>query len=477
MVQRFQSYVILYTEPMAQPLEATQNDLESNLDQVDTAPQGVDQLIDKLQATIRRIRVLASRGDQRAEEIQESLANLSDNPERMLRELAIQSETITANTQDEPESDSPQSPLPAPESTLTNNTLGIEKAGLVKPYYDSPQLAWDIGIMMGRGIDGAQFDPTLIEATDVSERYISQVIHDLLIPCVVRMYPTMEQRLDQIPRIEKFNSALQKKWDSQALPDDELEAIKIAVIGSLAEYAVLEHQYEFQGQMPEFTGFSEKKYRFLPLTLADAVTELLNQRVSKVDVNSVLAVLKKYLVDANGHGERIDNERTSAESATALLAVKIDAGLELSFDDILMAHAELEKGHAQAGSLYLEVLSQSPTPRDQVEPQLRDFVKRFAERLASVRPDSQPDDVRDLALLVIDDFTPIHPFHNGNGRMGRILANAILKKGGLPQIPVVIENKWKHRRALEESKVNPDAMKEYWLQNTTGNQTQNAIDK
>jgi len=61
------------------------------------------------------------------------------------------------------------------------------------------------------------------------------------------------------------------------------------------------------------------------------------------------------------------------------------------------------------------------------------------------------------------DFTPIHSFHNGIGRMGRILANAILTKGGLPQISVVIENKWKHRRALEESKVNPNAMKEYWF--------------
>ena len=50
-------------------------------------------------------------------------------------------------------------------------------------------------------------------------------------------------------------------------------------------------------------------------------------------------------------------------------------------------------------------------------------------------------------------FVYIHPYMDGNGRMGRFLMNAMLASGGYPWTVVPVEQRGEYMAALEEASV------------------------
>ena len=55
-----------------------------------------------------------------------------------------------------------------------------------------------------------------------------------------------------------------------------------------------------------------------------------------------------------------------------------------------------------------------------------------------------------LAGVVHNQFENIHPFQDGNGRVGRILMNNILIKHGLPPVNIGLKNRKKYYQCLQE---------------------------
>jgi Fic family protein len=55
-----------------------------------------------------------------------------------------------------------------------------------------------------------------------------------------------------------------------------------------------------------------------------------------------------------------------------------------------------------------------------------------------------------LAAVVHNQFENIHPFADGNGRVGRILLNNILIKHGLPPINIDFSRRQQYYAALQE---------------------------
>lgn len=55
-----------------------------------------------------------------------------------------------------------------------------------------------------------------------------------------------------------------------------------------------------------------------------------------------------------------------------------------------------------------------------------------------------------LAAVVHDQFENIHPFRDGNGRVGRILLNNILLKHNLPPINIDMKNRKEYYKSLQE---------------------------
>ncbi len=54
-----------------------------------------------------------------------------------------------------------------------------------------------------------------------------------------------------------------------------------------------------------------------------------------------------------------------------------------------------------------------------------------------------------LAAVVHNQFENIHPFQDGNGRVGRLLLNNILLKRGLPPVNIELRNRAEYYEALE----------------------------
>jgi Fic family protein len=55
-----------------------------------------------------------------------------------------------------------------------------------------------------------------------------------------------------------------------------------------------------------------------------------------------------------------------------------------------------------------------------------------------------------LAVVVHNQFETIHPFADGNGRVGRLLLNNILLKNGMPPINIELRNRKEYYSALRE---------------------------
>lgn len=152
--------------------------------------------------------------------------------------------------------------------------------------------------------------------------------------------------------------------------------------------------------------------------------------------------LTDYLA-ANGHRDAVN-----------LVFKWVDGGKEaLTEADLLELHRTTMKnvidvylGAYRPVQVYLRGSSYIPPPPDQV-PQLMQGL--FQELNLNPR---KHDPIK-LAALTHLDFESIHPFVDGNGRVGRLLANWVLMKNGYPPIVITKRERTRYFGVLEEAQV------------------------
>ncbi len=154
-------------------------------------------------------------------------------------------------------------------------------------------------------------------------------------------------------------------------------------------------------------------------------------------------------MDARGHKEAIN-----------LLFLWMDKEpkrkiLEL---DILNLHRTALFGRQWAGNyrkvqVYIRGAGHLPPPPSQVKALMRDFVEGL-----NTNPQKLPPIAH--AAVSHSDFDAIHPFVDGNGRVGRLLANWMLIREGHPPVIIEVRERKKYFRLLEEAQVkdNPAAL-------------------
>lgn len=82
-------------------------------------------------------------------------------------------------------------------------------------------------------------------------------------------------------------------------------------------------------------------------------------------------------------------------------------------------------------------------PAEQVDSLLRNLVRWYDENRGRYPPFV-------LAAVVHNQFETIHPFEDGNGRVGRLLLINVLIKHGLPPLNIELENRKEYYEALRE---------------------------
>lgn len=83
------------------------------------------------------------------------------------------------------------------------------------------------------------------------------------------------------------------------------------------------------------------------------------------------------------------------------------------------------------------------TPREQVISSLKELIKWYSNNKHKFKP-------LVLAAIIHDQFEHIHPFQDGNGRVGRLLLNYILINNNYPPINIQIDDRQEYYKALQE---------------------------
>lgn len=82
-------------------------------------------------------------------------------------------------------------------------------------------------------------------------------------------------------------------------------------------------------------------------------------------------------------------------------------------------------------------------PKEEIENELRELAKWYADNAEELKP-------LVLAALVHNQFEYIHPFEDGNGRVGRLLLNYVLLKHGYPPVNILFEDRGRYYYCLQQ---------------------------
>lgn len=82
-------------------------------------------------------------------------------------------------------------------------------------------------------------------------------------------------------------------------------------------------------------------------------------------------------------------------------------------------------------------------PKEELKEYLEDFILWYNENKNKFKP-------LVLAAILHNQFEHIHPFQDGNGRVGRLLLNFILLKNNYPPINIMLEDRLKYYFTLQE---------------------------
>jgi Fic family protein len=85
----------------------------------------------------------------------------------------------------------------------------------------------------------------------------------------------------------------------------------------------------------------------------------------------------------------------------------------------------------------------SGVPKEELKDYLKDFVLWYKENKTHFKP-------LVLAAILHNQFEHIHPFQDGNGRVGRLLLNYILVKHNYPPINIKLEDRQEYYQTLQK---------------------------
>lgn len=421
--------------------------------------EGHSKLVDRLLVLVRRLRRSVRDGNPRAVEIQDELSSVADDPVKLVQTLhrrASDIETMTGTDAKDGLDESMVLSLPD-----FSGNIGSERAGRIKHYFDGPAYAWNPLNMISRGIDGAEQDIDLLLNPEVSRDYVANVLHDLLVVASLRKpFSSVEKHDDFISNLIIFREEVADKLHTENTMN--AEAINYCeVLGALASYCIDSYAFEVQAIIPENNKFGPREVYFEPFSLPEVLQELFQMGVRKTEVEVIIQTLVSHL-DYSG-SPRQEEKKKNIVGGCREAELAIQAG-PITLSSLMQIHIKLMGDDPSGGVVDTTPNSLNLFKGQDVGRELLEFEGDLNEAVARVSSDVTDEEALLIATDLMRKWTAIHATADGNGRLSRIIADIILSLAGKPLIPISIENKWLHRRAIEEAQEQPEALVHFFEQ-------------
>src|SRR3989344_6037198 len=179
--------------------------------------------------------------------------------------------------------------------------------------------------------------------------------------------------------------------------------------------------------------------KIFSFTLSKKQVELLN------NYNNKIRILHKEIVE--------NSEEIETQGVANAINYLRDTKEELSLNLLLKLHELCFKGSKPFAGKFREVnvvvrnsigqVLHAGVPKEELEDYLKDFINWYKNNKNKFKP-------LVLAAIIHNQFEHIHPFQDGNGRVGRLLLNYILLKRGYPPINIKLEDRQEYYKTLQE---------------------------
>lgn len=172
---------------------------------------------------------------------------------------------------------------------------------------------------------------------------------------------------------------------------------------------------------------------------------------STVTEEEVLEILHKRIaeneeeIETKGVAKAVDYVRKTKEDVTLNLLLKLH---ELCFKGTKSFAGRFRNVNVVIRNSMGQVIH-AGMPKEELKDYLDDFVEWYNENKDKFEPLT-------LAAIMHNQFEHIHPFQDGNGRVGRLLLNFILIKNKYPPINIMLEDRSEYYQTLQKYSKNDD---------------------
>ncbi|MEK6888370.1 MAG: Fic family protein [Candidatus Aenigmatarchaeota archaeon] len=209
----------------------------------------------------------------------------------------------------------------------------------------------------------------------------------------------------------------------------ELEAIKKEYKKNLGKIDKLQYQNYYENFVTQFT-YDTNAIEGSTLSLQDTSMILFEKTVPK-------GKSLKEISEAQNHKDAFDFMLHYKGDITTRLVLRIHKVL---MHNILWKYA----GAFRDVSVYIRGASVKPPPPEKVEQEFKRLMIWYRRNKKKYHPVV-------VAALMHHGFESIHPFRDGNGRVGRLILNFILRKTGFPLIDIKYKDRESYYAALSKA--------------------------
>jgi len=279
-------------------------------------------------------------------------------------------------------------------------------------------------------------------------------------------------------KVHKFRKYLGQDLKQEKLKERQQIAEKL-VLEEIHRYNIIKDPLQFElskdeiesikrieAEIPlKISHLSEKDWKAFSELFTYNTNAIEGSRLNQKEVNDLLETdkwpekSKEDIAEAYGVNEAIRFIRKTKEHITLSLIKEIH---KIVFKNSKQFAGKLrKKGEEVAVMDSRGNVIHEGAPQSRINHLLEDLIKWYSQNRANYP-------VLILGAVVHNQFENIHPFRDGNGRVGRILLNNILLKHGLPPININFKNRVEYYASLRSYELNKNLkptidlyMKEY----------------